>query len=212
MESTPKTQYFAGYRFTRGAESTYYRCAKLKKRMHVFVWEYYNGPISKGYEVHHKDLDPSNNDISNLELLTVSEHRRLHANLLTDAQREWKRQNLAKNARPKAIEWHKSEEGRLWHRGLITLQHEKKVRKETLICTQCGKEYIGERFSKTSNTFCSNRCRNMWHKQNDVYNLVCKYCGKEFTSIKKRQTCSNICAERLRQRNHRENQISKENK
>lgn len=208
----PKSQYFAGYKFTRGKDpNSYYRCSKLKKRMHVFVWEYYNGPVPKGYEIHHIDLDKSNNDISNLQLLTISEHRRLHAQLLTEEQRQWKRNNLNINARPKAVEWHKSEEGRLWHKGLIKMQHETKIRKEELICSYCNKHYIGERYSKTSNTFCSTKCRSAWHKQNDVHTRICKYCGKEFTSTKRRQTCSNTCAERLRQRSYNESKSSKKN-
>ena len=209
--STPKTQYFMGYKFTRGEEGTYYRCAKLKKRMHIFVWEYYNGPIPKGYEIHHKDLNKANNDISNLVLLTVSEHRKLHASLLTDEQREWRRQNLNKNARPKAIEWHKSEEGRQWHKGLLSKTHEPKNRKEELVCSCCGKQYIGERWSKTSPTYCSNPCRKLGYKrrhENDVFVKVCSICNNEFKCNDKRtQTCSTVCAERLRRKN-RENKIS----
>lgn len=204
--STPKSQYFMGYKFTRGEEGTYYRCAKLKKRMHSFVWEYYNGPIPKGYEVHHKDFNKANNDISNLILLTISEHRKLHASLLTDEQREWKRQNLNKNARPKAIEWHKSEEGHLWHKGLLKKQREIKPKKEELICSYCGKKYIGERWSKTSETYCSDFCRRRGYKKrhtNDVFVKVCPICNNEFKCHDKRTlTCSRVCAERLRRLNH----------
>lgn len=46
---------------------------------HRYVWEQTYGPIPKGYEVHHIDKDPYNNDLSNLELLPISEHRRLHS-------------------------------------------------------------------------------------------------------------------------------------
>lgn len=214
--STPKTQYFAGYKFTRGDEGTYYRCAKLKKRMHIFVWEYYNGQVPAGYEVHHKDLDKSNNDISNLELLTVSQHRKLHANLLTDEQREWRRQNLAKNARPKACEWHKSDVGRAWHRGMITLTKEKRQTKQQLICSTCGKSYVGMKYSKSiDRCYCSNKCRhdafNQRHKD-DIYTQICLFCNQEFTSHRKRQTCSNVCAERLRQKRHNENKKSDQNR
>lgn len=33
------------------------------------------------YEVHHKDFDESNNDVNNLQWLTITEHRKLHAKL-----------------------------------------------------------------------------------------------------------------------------------
>ena len=48
-------------------------------KLHVYIWEKENGPKPKGYEIHHKDLDKSNYDISNLELLKLSDHRRIHA-------------------------------------------------------------------------------------------------------------------------------------
>lgn len=48
-----------------------------RKLMHRYVWEKHNGPIPEGYEVHHIDHDRSNNDISNLEIYTKSDHARL---------------------------------------------------------------------------------------------------------------------------------------
>ena len=45
---------------------------------HVYVWEQHFGSVPKGYVVHHKDEDKGNNDISNLELMTLSEHSRSH--------------------------------------------------------------------------------------------------------------------------------------
>jgi len=43
-----------------------------------FVWIQKNGPIPDGYEVHHKDDNPLNDHISNLECITKKEHKRLH--------------------------------------------------------------------------------------------------------------------------------------
>lgn len=45
---------------------------------HVFVWEKHYGKIPKGYQVHHKDRNPANNDINNLQLVTPLEHKRIH--------------------------------------------------------------------------------------------------------------------------------------
>lgn len=47
---------------------------------HRFIYETINGPIPKGYHVHHRDHDPINNDPSNLQLLTAREHA-LHHNV-----------------------------------------------------------------------------------------------------------------------------------
>jgi len=42
------------------------------------IWEYFFGKVPKGMIIHHKDYNKINNDIKNLELLTNSEHNRLH--------------------------------------------------------------------------------------------------------------------------------------
>jgi len=48
------------------------------KRLHRYVWEKYNGEIPSGYNIHHKDHNTLNNDISNLELIGHSEHIAIH--------------------------------------------------------------------------------------------------------------------------------------
>ena len=48
-------------------------------RLHRYVWGYYNGIIPENYCIHHIDFNRSNNDISNLELITREEHNKLHA-------------------------------------------------------------------------------------------------------------------------------------
>ncbi len=45
---------------------------------HRVVWEEANGPIPEDYHIHHKDGDRANNDLSNLELLSDTEHGHLH--------------------------------------------------------------------------------------------------------------------------------------
>jgi hypothetical protein len=42
------------------------------------VWEHHNGPIPAGFEVHHKDENKANNDISNLDLMTAVDHAARH--------------------------------------------------------------------------------------------------------------------------------------
>lgn len=43
---------------------------------HRLVWQFYKGDIPEGFVVNHKDGDPSNNRIDNLELLTQSENQK----------------------------------------------------------------------------------------------------------------------------------------
>ena len=47
--------------------------------LHHLVWEkHYNKKVPKGYHIHHKDKNKVNNDINNLQLISASEHSRLH--------------------------------------------------------------------------------------------------------------------------------------
>ncbi len=47
---------------------------------HILVVEKATGrPVSKDMHVHHKDGNRANNNLSNLQVLTPSEHRRLHS-------------------------------------------------------------------------------------------------------------------------------------
>lgn len=198
-------QYFNGKSFTLDKQTGYYKHANIF--MHRYVWEFYNGKIPEGYEIHHKDLNRNNNKIENLECISTSDHRKLHADLLTDEQREWKRNNLAENARPKASEWHKSEEGRAWHTAQIAKQHQLGVFKHELICTNCGKTYIGEKHH--TNNFCSNACKSAYRRKTgaDLVPAVCVQCGQYFKTSKIRpaKTCSRSCANRYRAKVRRGN-------
>lgn len=46
---------------------------------HDLVWEEHFGKIPEGMQIHHKDFDKTNNDISNLQMVTPLEHKRLHS-------------------------------------------------------------------------------------------------------------------------------------
>ena len=53
---------------------------------HVYVWEQAHGPKPKGCDIHHKDGDGRNNALENLECLTKSEHKMLHAKAKLDGK------------------------------------------------------------------------------------------------------------------------------
>lgn len=48
------------------------------RSVHVLVYETFNGPLDDGKIVHHKDHDKFNNNLNNLEAITMLEHNRLH--------------------------------------------------------------------------------------------------------------------------------------
>ena len=66
---------FARYRDENGAVRFIYR--------YQWVWEQANGPIPDGMDVHHKNEDCTDDRLENLELKTVSAHRKLHAAAMT---------------------------------------------------------------------------------------------------------------------------------
>ena len=59
-----------------------------KRRMameHRVIWESFYGPIQEGLQIHHKDGNKLNNDISNLEILDALHHKREHSNAVERA-------------------------------------------------------------------------------------------------------------------------------
>lgn len=86
--------------------------------------------------------------------------------------------------RPKAIEWHKSEEGREWHKeqwkvSLGKVKHEQKPK--ILKCLNCSKEYVTTTFGTTK--FCSNNCKSAYRRKLGIDNEIrkCNKCSKEYT-------------------------------
>lgn len=87
--------------------------ARGGKRLHRVVWEFHNGPIAKGLEIHHRDDNRANNQIENLELLPASLHRSMHAQRPESKAKA--RINIAKG-QENARKWHGSPAGHQWHK------------------------------------------------------------------------------------------------
>ena len=62
--------------------------AGRNKKVHILEWEKYNGKKPKGFQIHHKDDNKGNWHIDNLELLTQSDHFRLHSGWVRK-DKEW---------------------------------------------------------------------------------------------------------------------------
>ena len=58
---------------------------KLKRVSHI-VWEKHYGKILEGCIIHHIDLNPENNKIENLLMLTIKDHIRLHRRLKKESK------------------------------------------------------------------------------------------------------------------------------
>ena len=181
---------FDGLSFRRDKRTGYYLNSTIHKRLHVYVWEHYNGEVPKGYHIHHKDHDKNNNEIENLVLLSAHEHQTLHGNSWSEERKEWARQNLIDNARPKASEWHGSEDGKKWHS-----EHAKKVFGnlpfKTFVCTYCGQEFQSRKTMKDDqNRFCSGKCSAAHRRKSGIDDVVkiCEICGGEYIANKYQKT------------------------
>lgn len=204
-----KIALFDGERFTRDDKTGYYLSSRSLRqnkrvRLHVYVWEYWNGEIPAGYEVHHKDRNKNNNEITNLQLLTTEQHRRIHADDIKNSPARKAKAiiNLRERALPQAIKWHKSAKGREWHtkHGKETWENRQPV---IYKCTNCGKTFESLNiYNKNSNRFCSNKCKSAYRRKmkKDIEQRECIICGKPFFTNKysKAKTCSCQCREELR--------------
>lgn len=68
-----------GYKFSLRNTGYYARAYGDRMLAHRFVWGKHNGVIPPNYDIHHKDHDKSNNDISNLEMHTKEAHARKYS-------------------------------------------------------------------------------------------------------------------------------------
>lgn len=170
--------------------------SRHNKRLHRVVWEYYNGPIPKGCHVHHKDGNPANNEIENLELVISKSHLSKHSseNVAADPERFLRNMHKAMEA---AKEWHKSEAGREWHREHARMQGFGFDAKIKYTCDQCGKTFLDYRRAYKHH-FCSRKCCSAWRRASglDDVTRTCEWCGKEFRSnrYKPQRFCSNACS------------------
>lgn len=170
----------------------YYRCGAYfqrdGRRLHRVVWESTHGrSIPDGYHVHHCDEDKSNNDPSNLALVEGGEHVSMH--------QSGHGRRISAAALDAAADWHRSGDGREWHR-----QHYKRTkdalhRDAEFICEHCGVRFIAK--DRGTNRFCSNACKTKARFASGVDDeeRTCVICKAEFrvNRYRKTQTCSRSC-------------------
>lgn len=193
---SPKSKYYFKYT-TRNSER------KGARQLHRAVWEYYNGEIPKGYHIHHIDGDIDNNDISNLECISASEHLSMHAKKNrenAEFRKANKEQLLSVNNRAK--EWHASEEGRKWHQEhaaesiLKSTIHDKEK-----VCEYCGKRYMGITRQRFCSVSCQQKARTKRINKFGDLIRICDFCGKEYEAKASRQRfCCSSCKQKYQYR------------
>ena len=90
--------------------------ARSGNRLHRDVWIFHIGTIPKGMHIHHIDNNTSNNDIANLACITLKQHWDEHRAELSERSKSPKQIAHLDRIRHKAAEWHRSDEGRAWHK------------------------------------------------------------------------------------------------
>ena len=187
-----KYQYFDGKKFTRDDSTGYYLCSTkdetgARKRMHVYVWEHFNGPVPNGYHVHHLDENRGNNAIENLALLSEYDPLSLHGKENAVKNHERIIRNLDEKARPRASEWHGSEAGKQWHRIHYASMKNRLHIEQKFLCEYCGKEF---KSMKAGSRFCSPKCKSAWRRNSGIDDVtkVCQNCGGEYTANKYQKT------------------------
>lgn len=204
-----ETIIFNGTRFRRYPESerwanrVYYTPGVADKQkgiqaLHQEVWKATHGPIPDGFHIHHRDHNPLNNDLSNLECISALEHHHHHGASQDTKERlaspEWLAHLV--NIRELTKSWHGSPEGLEWHR-----KHgfEVAARQPILAgtCEQCGNAFL----SKRPERFCSNKCKSAARRDSGVDNesRTCGLCGKPFEVNKyaRKNYCSRSCASKV---------------
>lgn len=148
-----KKQRFNRLSYWKDKSSGYYRNAGVVPHsLHRQVWIYHHGKIPKGLVIDHIDRDKDNNQINNLRAVSLSEN-----NKNVSEKEKLRRAEWAAKIRPLTKEWHKSEEGRKWHRehGIEAYSKRAPIRK---ICAHCGEEYYTTQYAKTAR-FCGQNCK-----------------------------------------------------
>lgn len=199
---------FNGHAFTKDGKTGYYLSARpihngKRIRLHRYTWIVNNGEIPSGMFVHHKDGSKENNDISNLMLLPQSKHSALHMEEIMANHLEERMRNFIERAQPAAARWHKSKEGREWHKKhwetSIKPAIDAKVSRK---CEACGKEYESTVIGSCKSMFCSKKCKAKYRRDSKVDDVSkdCIVCGKSFRSNKYEGivTCSRSCSGKLR--------------
>jgi transcription elongation factor Elf1 len=190
-----------GYKFRKDKKTGYYlstcKIGTSRIRLHRYMWMKYHGEIPKGFEVHHKDGNKDNNEIDNLELMTKKKHLDWHAENIPDELMVKLKENLEK-AREKAVEWHKSEEAKEFHRQLGKKVWEDRKPK-IFTCKHCGNKF--ESLKLGGAKFCSPTCRTAFRVKSGVDDEIreCVVCGSKFrvNKYRKKATCSRSCASKL---------------
>lgn len=184
-------QEFNGKKYYLYPKARYF--TKSNKRMHRVVWEYHNGIIPKGYDIHHVDGNPHNNDIKNLNIVLRSLHQRFTMKQRFKNDPEWAKKFMDKG-KECAKKWHSSKEGIEKHRQQAIDSRFGKPDLPIKKCENCKEDFKPKNYTSK---FCSNKCKSSFRRKSGVDDIIkkCVVCEKEFKVNKYSKTnkCASKC-------------------
>lgn len=183
MEEIPRYVYFKGrrYHYNRG----YY---KSTVGLHQMVWEHHFGEIPRDHHIHHKNGDPTDNRIENLEAMHKKDHHSLHFS--SEKQLSLMQ---TQDSRLKRKEWALSERGQKILSQASKSQWPKRKPVERT-CLICEKVFLTKNLNGTK--YCSQPCRSKSQALRESIEKNCVVCQKLFFARNLKpitKTCSQEC-------------------
>ena len=175
---------FNGFNFYKNKKGRYTCTITL----HRFLWQFYNGEIPDGCDIHHSDFDKENNDISNLELLTKDEHKKIHLSHKFKKSPEKKQKFICKICGKEYEAVNRGNNNYCSQKCKKIAERARTVKIK--ICKVCGKEFS----TSDDADFCSPKCVGKFLNRQEI--KICPVCGKTFSDVvsKHRKHCSPECA------------------
>lgn len=172
--------------------------------LHREIYKAHHGPIPPGRHVHHRDGNPLNNDPSNLEILTPSEHAKEHVGDEAHARLRESGRKRFQEFQSKHVKWRtETEEGREWARAnaapLVAAKAEKRGI-HRITCEVCGT--ATERPGQADGSppkYCSDKCNQTACRRRAgigraEHPFTCAHCGKTgVTTRNVRRYCDRRC-------------------
>jgi hypothetical protein len=201
-----ETVIFNGVKYRRYAKSPYFIPGVADTRngaqaLHRDIWRAANSEIPAGHDIHHRDGNPLNNDLANLQLMTVADHQALHTaeRHASGFYRTPERLARLDSIRPLSKPWHSSEAGRELHARNGKKVIEALATREAT-CARCGKLFQFKSMQIPS--YCSGACKAAQRRASgiDDENRQCGNCGATFriNRYSKSKACGKVCGQRLR--------------
>lgn len=171
-------------------EGRYFTAVPLHKAVYMYAY----GEIPDGYEIHHIDFDPTNNEIENLILLTHTEHMKIHAKINSSKCRHLKSKFICKNCGKEYETVYNGNNMFCSRKCQRQYNYRNSNQQEKRICIVCGKGFTVHKYSKTK--ICSKECLSKFNYNPKIHIIKkCVTCGIEFETTKthNKKYCSREC-------------------